>query len=62
METASEQAPGGVDEAEETLILTRAGGDSSGTPGLLALEVLPVAATWTNSPYRQGNAKVVKSK
>lgn len=37
METVLEQAPGGVDEAEETRILTKAGGDSSGTPGLLAL-------------------------
>ena len=62
METVLEQAPDVVDEAEETCVLAKVGGDTSGTPGLLALEVLPVIAMWTNSPYRQGNIKVVKSK
>lgn len=62
METALEQVPGVVDEAEETRILAKVGRDTSGTPGLLALEALPVAVMWTNSPYRHGNIKVIKSK
>lgn len=36
-----EQAPGVVDEAEETHILVKVGRDTGGTAGLLALEVLP---------------------
>lgn len=50
-----------MDEAE-TCILAKVGGDTGGTHGLFALEVLPVAAMWTNSPYRQCNMNVVKSK
>lgn len=51
-----------MDEAEETCILAMVGGDTCGTPGLLALEVLPITAMWTNSPDRQGNVNVVMSK
>lgn len=60
METMLEQGPDAVDEAEETHIL--AGRDTGATPGLSTLEVLLVAAIWTNSPCGEGNVKVVKSK
>lgn len=62
MEAVLEQAPGGVDEAEETCGLAKVGRDTSATPGLLALGVLLVTAIWPNSPYSEGNVKLVKSK